>query len=280
MPVSYVKGLQGDDPKYLKTAATPKHFAGYNKEANRTAVDSAISERALREYYLAPFEAAVIEGKAASIMSAYNSINGVPCTANPWLLTDVLRGDWGFQGAVVCDSRAVSNIYSAHGFVDSEEKAVAVAINAGLDIFNDGGQSSSTIVDGVESGLISEKTLDRAVTNNLLVRFRLGMFDPPEMLPFKSTPESAVGSAEHIARALQAACEAAVLLKNDAAPKGRGLEKLLPLDLRRVNSIAVLGPYADLRQFGSYNGSGVGPSPTPLEAIQAAVGDRVIVRTA
>ncbi len=279
LAVSYVKGLQGDDPKYLKTAATPKHFAGYNVEANRTAQNSEISERALREYYLAPFEAAIVEGKAASIMSAYNSINGIPCTANPWLLTDVLRGEWGFQGATVCDSRAVSNIYSAHGYVDSEEKAAAAAINAGLDIFNDGNQSSSTIVDGVEAGLISEKTLDQAVTSNLLVRFRLGMFDPPEMLPFKITPESAVGSQQHLARSLLAACEATVLLKNDPAPKGHGFEKLLPLDLRRVSSIAVLGPYADLRQFGSYNGSGVGPSPTPLEALQEAVGERVAVRT-
>jgi beta-glucosidase len=281
--VAYVEGLQGDDPKYVKTVATPKHFAGYNVETSRTSQDAKISERTLREYYLAPFEAAVVEGKALSIMSAFNSINGVPCTGNAMLLTDILRNDWGFQGAVVCDSRAMTLMERAHQYAGTPrpEDTLPVAINAGLDIINDVVPPGTSIQEMVNSGRIKPETLDRAVSRNLYVRFRLGLFDPPAMVPFTRIPASVVGSEEHIALALRTACESMVLLKNQPAPRGRGLEKLLPLDLRKVDSIAVIGPHVDDRQYGSYGyGSPAGSAPTFLEALRATVGDRVIIRTA
>jgi beta-glucosidase len=282
LAVAYVKGLQGDDPKYLKAVATPKHFAVYNEETARTTRNANVSEKVLREYYLPPFQAAFAEGGAMSTMSAFNAINGVPCTGNAWLLTDVLRQEWGFTGAVVCDSRGVSLMAAAgHRYVDTNEQAVIAAINAGLDIINDQGAGyTPTIVQAVKSGTLKQDVLDRAVGRNLLVRFRVGMFDPPEVVPFARTPMTVVGSEAHADLALRAGRESMVLLKNDPAPRGFGVDRLLPLDLRRIDSIAVVGPYADVRQFGSYAGVPVRPSPTPLSALRAAVGDRVDVRAA
>jgi len=131
---AFVKGLQGDDPTYLKIVATPKHFAANNEEHNRFTANPQISERQLREYYLPAFEMCVREGKSASIMSAYNAINDVPCTANPWLLTKVLRNDWGFNGYVVSDCGGPSLLVSAMKYVKTKEAAATLSIKAGLDL--------------------------------------------------------------------------------------------------------------------------------------------------
>lgn len=280
--VAYVKGLQGDDPKYLKTIATPKHFAVYNREANRTGDNANVSERALREYYLPPFRAAFEEGGALSTMSAYNAINGIPCTANYWLLSQVLKNEWGFEGAVVSDSRAVTYLATSpqgHGYVNSPNEAIAAALNAGLDVINDAGNQVGIVVSLVESGQVKEEVLNKALSRNLLLRFKLGMFDPPEMVKYARIPVSVVGSKAHVELARQAARESIVLLKNDPLPKGFGMEQLLPIDLRRISSIAVLGQFATAMQFGSYPGTPMNPAPSPLEAIRFLAGDRVTVRT-
>jgi beta-glucosidase len=132
--VQFVKGLQGNDPKYLKVVATPKHFAVYNQEGNRFLNNAVVSMRLLREYYLPAFEACVKEGKAASIMSAYNAVNGVPCSANPLLLTKILRDEWGFNGYVVSDCGAPNHLVDAHQYVKTKELAAMVAIKSGLDL--------------------------------------------------------------------------------------------------------------------------------------------------
>ena len=132
--VSFVRGLQGDDPRYLKVVSTPKHFAGNNEEHNRFECKAVMSERALRSYYLPAFMALITEGKAQSIMTAYNAINGVPCTANKWLLTDILRNEWGFNGYIVSDCGAPGNLYSPHNYAPTREDAAAMAMKAGLDL--------------------------------------------------------------------------------------------------------------------------------------------------
>ncbi len=151
--VAYVKGIQGDDPKYLKAIATPKHFAVYNQEISRMSRNDLVSQRSLYEYYLLPFQACVTEGHAQSIMAAYNAINGVPSAANPWLLTDVLRNQWGFDGAVVSDSNAVMQVMSGHQFVKSTDEAAAAAINAGVDVIT-GAPAPAVVVEAFKAGLI------------------------------------------------------------------------------------------------------------------------------
>ncbi len=280
LAVAFCKGLQGDDPKYLKTVATPKHFAMYSQENGRHNMSFDISEKTLREYYLPAFDACIHEGKAASVMAAYNGINGIPCLANQWLLTDLLRGEWGFEGAVVTDFYAPDELMSGHRYSATMEDVCADCINAGCDVLCDPINLSSQVAAAVRDGKLKEEVLDRALARDLMLRFRLGLFDPPAMVPFtKSAPET-VGSKEHMNLALQMARESIVLLKNDPAPKGFGFDKVLPLDLRRISSIAVIGPYANTLQFGNYSGSPANPAPSPLAAIRAAVGERVIVRNA
>ncbi len=305
MAVGYVKGLQGDDPKYLKTIASPKHFAVYSQEAGRASSNAYVSQRALHEYYLKPFEAAFVEGGAGGVMSAYNAINSVPCSANEWLLTTVLRDEWHFQGAVCTDNGAVGQIFSAHRYTNSDEEAVAAAINAGVDLITGsagpngaGGPGRgpadrvSQLVQSAQTlGLFKEGAVDRAVSRSLLMRFKLGLFDPPAAVPYSSLNSSVIGSAEHVQLALQSGREAITLLQNKPAPKGYGFERLLPLDLRRIGSIAIVGPNASLNLYGSYSGPGGGNGPaggiisggnrgpTPNEVLKSLFGDRIILHT-
>lgn len=280
--VAYIKGLQGDDPKYLKSIATPKHFAAHSQEVGRMSRNVEVSDQILRDYYLPAFYACFTEGNALSVMAAHNEINGVPCAANKWLLTDLLRDEWHFQGSVVSDWTGVSQLIRGHGYAADDVEACADAINAGLDVICDPRPLDGAVVDAVQSHKLPLEALDRAVKRNLTLRLRLGVLDPPDKVPFtKSGPAGAIGSKEHLALALRSARESIVLLKNDPAPKGFGFEQLLPLDLRRIDSIAVVGQYPSTRQFGAYSAqSPAGPSPTILEAIRAAVGDRVQVSTA
>jgi beta-glucosidase len=280
--VAYIQGLQGDDPKYLKSIATPKHFAAHSQEVGRMSRDVVVSEEILRDYYLPAFHACFTEGNALSVMAAHNAINGIPCAANKWLLTDILRGEWHFEGSVVSDWTGVSQMIRGHGYASDDVEACADAINAGLDVICDPRPLDGAVVEAVQSKKLPVEALDRAVRRNLTLRLRLGILDPPDKVPFnKITAATAIGSKEHLALALRSARESIVLLKNDAAPKGFGFEQLLPLDLRRIDSIAVVGQYPSTRQFGAYSAqSPAGPSPTILEAIRAAAGDRVQVNTA
>ena len=221
--VAFVTGLQGDDPHYLKVVSTPKHFAGNNQEDGRGGKNIVADERYLQEYELAGFRACIMEGKAQSIMAAYTAINGVPSSANKWLLTDVLRKQWGFQGYAVSDCGAVSNVTSEHHYVATPEEAIAACLNAGLDL--EGGDFSKypDVVDNylptaLQKGLVSMDVVNAALAKVLTARFRLGMYDPPARVPYSKIPPSAIGSPEHIALARKLADESMVLLKN--APAG------------------------------------------------------------
>jgi len=267
MAVAFVEGLQGDHPKYFKAIATPKHFVANNSEFNRHTGSSDISKRFLREYYLPAFKAAIIDAGAFSTMSAYNRVNDVPVSADPWLLTEVLRGEWGFEGYVVSDCGAVNDIVHNHLYETDPEKAVALAVIAGTDLECETCETEQFLYDkyllnAVKKGYIDESVIDLSVTRLFRARMKVGEFDPPEMVPFHKIPKEKLDCQEHRDLALQAARESMVLLKNDG---------ILPLNGDQAGTIAVIGPNADRAEFGGYSGT---PSfeVTPLDGIRAEVG--------
>jgi beta-glucosidase len=260
--VEFVKGLQGDDPKYLKVVSTPKHYAVHSgPEPERHRFDAAAAERDLRETYTPAFRATVTESGAASVMCAYNRVNGEPACANTHLLGDLLRGEWGFTGYVVSDCGAIDDIFRRHNFTKTAEEASAVAVKRGTDL--ECGDTYRALVNAVKQGQISEAEIDTAVKRLFEARFRLGMFDPPELVKYAQIPFSENDSPAHRQLALEAARESIVLLKNE--------KSTLPLR-KDLKSIAVIGPNADDVQvlLGNYNGQ---PSraTTPLEGIRRKV---------
>jgi beta-glucosidase len=268
MGVSFVKGLQGDDPHYLKLVATPKHFAVHSgPELNRHEFDAHVGERDLRETYLPAFEACVREGKAASVMGAYNRLNGEPCCASPTLLEQILRQEWAFDGYVVSDCEAIRDIYEHHRVVETPEEAAALAVKHGCEL--NCGTVYPALLEAVEQGLISEDIIDRAVQRLFTARFQLGMFDPPDQVPYAQFPYEIINSPDHRALALEAARESIVLLKNQG--------NLLPLS-KDLDAIAVVGPNADdlLSLLGNYNGTPA-QAVTPLQGIRAKVSPSTMV---
>jgi beta-glucosidase len=265
MGVTFVQGLQGDHPDYLKLVATPKHYAVHSgPESDRHRFDTQVGERDLHETYLPAFEACVREGKAASVMGAYNRFNGEPCCTSHTLLEKILRQAWGFggptgsEGYVVSDCGAIFDIYEHHKAVETAAEAAALAVKRGCEL--NCGSVYPALLEAVEQGLISEEYIDRAVERLFTARFRLGMFDPPEQVPYAQIPYEIVNSPEHQALALQAARESIVLLKNE--------NSLLPLR-KDLGSIAVVGPNADDLSplIGNYSGTPA-EAITPLEGIR------------
>jgi beta-glucosidase len=258
MAVSYVQGLQGDDPRYLKIAATLKHFAVNNVETDRQKLNAVVSERMLHEYWFPHFRDAVVDGKAQSIMASYNAINGTPNNMNHWLLTDILKNDWGFQGFVVSDLGGVRTMVQGHEKNQmSYEDAVAQSLMAGCD-FSDK-EFQDNIPAAVRDGKLTEARLEDALIRVLRVRFRLGEFDPFNSVPYSKIPPGVINDAEHRALALKVAQESIVLLQNRGG--------LLPLDKTKVKSIAVIGPLADRIVLNNYNGK-TGETVTALQGIK------------
>ena len=258
MGVAFVTGMQGNDPHYLKVVATPKHFAVHSgPEALRHVFDAKASEYDLENTYLPAFRAAVTEGKADSIMCVYNSINGTPGCADEDLLQKRLRDEWGFKGFVVSDCGAIGDIYRSHKFVATEGAAAVAAVEAGTDL-TCGGEYRSLLAE-VKEGRIKEADITRAAERLFTARFRLGMFDPQDRVPYSRIPFSENDSAEHRELATKAEREAIVLLKNQG--------QLLPLKAS-VRTIAVIGPSADdpTGLLGNYNGIS-SKQVTPLEGI-------------
>ena len=258
LAVAFVKGIQGDDPRYLKLAATLKHFAVNNVEKNRQSLSATVPERMLYEYWLPHWREAIVEGGAQSVMASYNAINGTPNNINHWLLTETLKDSWGFKGFVVSDLGGVRTMVNGHfdqkvSYVD----AVAKSVMAGCD-FSDK-EFMDNIPEAVRDGKLPEARLDDAVTRVMRVRMRLGEFDPQEMIPYSKIPVSSICSPEHRRLALKTAQEAIVLLENK--------HDLLPLDKTRLKTIAVIGPSADIFIPGGYSGKPNNPIK-PLQGIQ------------
>jgi beta-glucosidase len=261
--VAYVKGTQGNDPKYLELAATLKHYAAYDDERDRIkSGDDRVPDRILRDFYLPQYNAGIMEGEAVSIMSSYNGINGMPNAENKLLLTDILRDEWKFPGFVVPDSGAVQNLVSAYYKYPTLELASAKTILAGSDL--DDGSYAIALPKALKEGLLTEKDIDQSLRRVLNVRFRLGEFDPPGMVPYSKLGPEVIDSPEHRRLALRTAQESIVLLNNQ--------DHLLPLDKSKTRTLAVIGPFADYAQTGpNYTGL-YSKFVTPLEGIQAKAG--------
>jgi beta-glucosidase len=258
MGVAFVKGMQGDDPRYLKVIATPKHYAVHSgPEPLRHSFDAKVSEYDLLNTYLPAFKAAVTEGKADSVMCVYNSVDGVPGCASTDLLQKRLRDQWGFQGYVVSDCGAIGDIYRSHKYAPTQGAASVAAVKAGTDL-TCGGEYRS-LLDEVKAGTITEAEITRAAERLFVARIRLGLLDPPERVPYTKIPYSENDSAAHRQLARDAEREAIVLLKNE-----RGI---LPLR-STIGKIAVIGPSADdpVALLGNYNGIS-SKQVTPLEGI-------------
>jgi beta-glucosidase len=259
--VAFVKGLQGDDPNYFRTIATPKHYAVHSgPESTRHSANVDPTAHDLWDTYLPAFRATITEAKAYSIMCAYNAIDDYPACANKMLLETILRGDWGFQGFVTSDCGAVDDFYEAkahHTSPDKDSAAVA-GIEAGTD--TNCGRTYLALTDAVKKGLIKESQLDVSLKRLFLARYKLGLFDPADKMLYSKIPFSEVGSPEHQALALKAARESMVLLKNSG--------NTLPLSPTKMKTIAVIGPNAaELSAIeGNYNA--VPKDPTfPIDGI-------------
>ncbi len=271
MGVAFVTGMQGDDPKYYRVISTPKHYAVHSgPESTRHTADVTVSKHDELDTYLPAFRAAVIEGKADSVMCAYNDINGQPACANEFLLKDQLRGKWGFKGYVVSDCGAIVDVYRNHHFEPSQPQASAISLQRGMDnecvdftfkVKDD--HDYKPYVDAVKEGHLKESEIDTAVERLFTARMKLGMFDPPEMVPYKKIPDSELNSAAHREMAHVIANESMVLLKNDGT-----------LPIQSNKKILVVGPLAEQTKvlLGNYNGT---PTHTVsvLEGMRKVFGD-------
>jgi beta-glucosidase len=267
MAVAYIQGLQGDNPRYLKVAATVKHFAVNNVETNRQRLSAEVDERNLMEYWLPHWKDAIMEGHAQSVMASYNAINGVPDAINKYLLTDILRGQWKFDGFVTDDLGGVNLLVAAHHITEDPVEATAAAIKAGCD--SDDAQYETNIPAAVKRGLLQTTDVDRALARVLRVGFRLGAFDPPEMNPYSKISADVIRSPEHLKLSLQAALESMTLLSNK--------NNFLPLKKENVKSIAVIGPAGDSAfETGNYYGTPA-RKITPFQGLKESLGPDVKV---
>ncbi len=204
--------MQGDDPKYLKVIATPKHYAVHSgPEKDRHRFNAVVTEKELRETYLPHFKHCIQEAKAESIMGAYNRTNGEPCCGSKTLLQKILRDEWGFQGYVVSDCGAIDDFHRHHHVTKTPEESAALAVNMGCDL--NCGFTYGHLMKAVKKKLITEEAITRAVTRLFMARFKLGMFDPPEMVKYQTIPFSKNDCLEHRQFALQVAKESLVPLK-------------------------------------------------------------------
>jgi len=254
MGVAFVTGLQGDNPKYYRVISTPKHYAVHSgPEPTRHTADVTVSKHDELDTYLPAFRATVTEAQAGSVMCAYNSINGEPACANEFLLQDQLRGKWDFKGYVVSDCGAVIDIYQGHHYEPTQAQASAISLKRGMDnecvdsIFKvKDDHDYRPYVDAVKEGYLKENDIDTALIRLFTARMKLGMFDPPDMVPYTKIDERQLNSPEHRYMARRIADESMVLLKNDGT---------LPLKTSGIK-IAVIGPLANQTKvlLGNYNG--------------------------
>ena len=270
LAVAFIRGLQGDAPRYVEAMACAKHFAVHSgPEPDRHRFDAAPPERDLYETYLPQFEMAVREGHVGGVMGAYNSLYGVPACADSFLLTDILRQQWGFDGYIVSDCGAIHNIWGEqeHHYAATPEEAAADAVKAGCNLCC--GRDYNALARAVQKGLIGKAEIDKALAYTLETRFKLGLFDPPGMCPYSKIGIDQNDTPEHEALALKVAEESIVLLKNDG---------LLPLNRSKIKRIAVIGANAVSTGMlaGNYNGRATRPV-TVCDGIKQVAGPGVEV---
>lgn len=261
MGMAYVRGMQGDDPEHLKTVATPKHFAVHSgPEATRLGFDSRVSERDLNETYLPAFKNCLTKAGAQSVMTSYNAVNGTPSSMNSAMIRGLLREKWGFKGVVVTDAFTAQALWKFHKKASDYQEALGLELKNGVDLMTD---LSDEVEEAYARGLFSDEDIDRAVRNQLMMKFRLGMFDGSPDVP----PYELIECKAHRETAFEIARRGIVLLKNDS--------HLLPLNRERIGKIAVIGPNADEESilYGNYAGSAT-RRVTPLQGIINEFGDQ------
>ena len=253
MGSAFVAGMQGDDPAYLKTAACAKHFAVHSgPEGKRHEFNAVVSNRDLRTTYLPAFKKLVTEAKVESVMGAYNRTNGEACCASELLLVDILRGEWGFEGHIVSDCWALDDLHQTHGLTADGAESAALAVRRGCNL--ECGSTFQHLGEALRRGLLNESDIDRAMTHIYTTRFKLGMFDPQENVPYASIKEDVINCTAHRELAYEAALKSVVLLKNK--------DNILPLQNKR--SIYVLGPTAANAEVLLGNYYGISESLTTL----------------
>src|SRR5580658_549704 len=262
MAICAVSAMQGNDPRFLKTIVCAKHYIANETDTDRHTASASVDPRSFWEYYARVFETVVKQGGVFTVMSSYNSLNGVPTSCSRFLLTDILRNLWGFQGYVVSDCDAIEDISKTHKFVPTLEEAAALAVNAGCDI-NCGTTYQDHLAKAVDQMLISESAIDQSAIRSFTGRVLLGNFDAPDQNPYNNIPVSCLESDSHRQLALEAARQSIVLFRNNG--------NLLPLDRTKIRKIAVIGPMADVCNLGDYCGTSFHLN-SPLEGIRELLG--------
>jgi beta-glucosidase len=268
---SFVRGLQGDDPVYLKSSACAKHYAVHSgPEWNRHTYNAEVSEFDLWDTYLPAFRELITEAGVSGVMCAYNTFFEQPCCGNDLLMMEILKNRWHFDGYVISDCGAIQDFFQTHKTHPDAATAAADAVLHGTDCECAGNGAYQALAEAVDKGLITEKDIDESLKKLFKIRFRLGMFDPDERVPYAKTPLSALEAPEHKAHALKMAQQSIVLLKNE--------NNLLPLNKRNIRKIAVVGPNADSESALLANYYGY-PSEitTLLEGIRAKAGNDIDV---
>ncbi len=263
--IRFVNGIQGHDKKYLKAAACAKHFAVHSgPEDIRHSFNAEVSQQDLYETYLPAFKACVKEAKVEAVMGAYNRTNGEPCCGSKTLLQDILRNDWGFQGHVTSDCWAIKDFHEGHMVTANAVESVALAMNNGCDL--NCGNIYGNLLYAIRDGLVSEETINTAVTRLVMTRMKLGLFDDQSKVPFGDITYEQVDTKEHKLLNQEAAKKCIVLLKNE--------KNLLPLDKQKLKTVGVIGPNADNRKalVGNYEGT-ASEYVTVLEGIKEYLGE-------
>ena len=267
--VRFIKGMQGNDEKYMKVAACAKHFAVHSgPEDIRHSFNAEATKQDMRETYLPAFKACVKEAGVEVVMGAYNRTNGEACCGSKTLLVDILRNEWGFQGHVTSDCWAIKDFHEFHMVTANAVESVALAMNMGCDL--NCGNIYGNLLKAVEKGIVKEETIEKAVTRLLTTRMKLGLFDEPEKVPYNTINYDVVDCHEHQLINEEAARKSVVLLKNE--------NQLLPLKKEKIRTIGVIGPNANNRKalVGNYEGTS-SEYITVLEGIQRYAGEEMRV---
>ncbi len=262
----FIQGLMGDDPTYLKAVPCGKHYFANNTEFNRHSGSANMDDRDMREFYLLPYRTLIREDKLPAIMTAYSAVNGIPVSASKFLVDTIARKTYGLDGYVTGDCGAIDDMLRGHRYTKSPEVSAALGLKAGVDT-DCGSVYQSSALKAVQQGILTEGEIDKALVNMFSIRMRIGEFDPREIVPYTGIKPGIINDPSHNNLALEIATKTPVLLKNSTVTKTG--EKALPVDLKQVKKIAVLGPQADKVELGDYSGQ-VEPhfSISPLEGIQ------------
>ncbi|MBN2861963.1 MAG: glycoside hydrolase family 3 C-terminal domain-containing protein, partial [Bacteroidales bacterium] len=256
MGSGFVRGMMGNDPVYLKTVPCGKHYFANNSEFDRHISSSNMDDRDMREYYLLPYKELIEKDNLPSIMTCYNAVNGIPMSANKYLVDTIARKTYGLYGYITGDCGAIQDIQTGHLYVSTAAEAAASGLRSGVDT-DCGSVYQTSAIDAVSKGLISEAEMDLALVNMFTTRMRIGEFDPPSSVPFSKIDNRVVNSPEHVELAVEVAKKTPVLLKNGL--KSNSDRKILPLNASEIKKIALIGPQVDKVELGPYSG-------TPLES--------------